>query len=73
MTEHLFFLIFAILMIILFPLIPRMVEFSITVLKVLKWNGLAELYRNNFGQLVAIVRIMLAIIIICMLFLVFMN
>ena len=64
MEERLFFLIVAFLMIILIPLVPRMIEFSIKVLRMLKWEGLANLYGKHFKQLVTIVRIMMAPIII---------
>ena len=58
------YLIAAFFIIVLFLLIPRMVEFSIAVLKLLKWKGLAELYRKHFKQLVTVVRIMMVIVII---------
>ena len=64
MEKRLFLLIVALLMIILIPLVPRMIEFSIKVLRMLKWEGLANLYGKHFKQLVTIVRIMMAPIII---------
>ena len=71
MEERLFFLIVAFLMIILIPLVPRMIEFSIKVLRMLNWKGLADLYGKNFRQLVTILRIMLALIIIILMVLSF--
>jgi hypothetical protein len=73
MEERLFFLLIAVVMIILIPLVPRIIQFRIKLLRMLKWNCLADFHGKNFVQLVMIARIVMALIIIYMMVLVFIG
>jgi hypothetical protein len=46
MELRIFFLLIAASMIVLFPLVPRLVMFRIKVLRMLKWNGLADFHEK---------------------------
>lgn len=63
MELRLFLIVIAVIMIILIPLAPRMIRFRILVLRMLKWNGLANFHDKYFDQLVIVIRVILALII----------
>jgi len=71
MEERLFFLLIVVVIIILILLVPRIIQFRIKVLRMLKWNCLADFHGKYFDQLVIIVRIIMALIIIFLMVLVF--
>ena len=64
MEELLLFLFIAVIMIILFPFVPRMIRFRIKVLRILKWNSLADFIEKHFAQSVIIVRTLIVLIVI---------
>ena len=65
------FLLIAVIMIMLIPLVPLMTQFRIKVLRRLKWRGLADFHGRHFGQIVMIVRTIIVTIIIFLTVLVF--
>ena len=70
MELRLFLLLIAVIMIVLIPLVPRMISFRIWVLRKLKWNGLANFHEKNFNQLVIVVRVIFALILAILVFLI---
>ena len=64
MEELLLFLLIAVIMIILIPVFPRMIRFRIKVLRILKWNSLADFHERNFVQIVTIARTVIVLIVI---------
>jgi len=73
MEERLFFLLIAVTMIILIPLVPRMMQIRIKVFRMLKWRAIADFHGRHFGQIVTIVRTIIVIIIIYLMLLVFIG
>lgn len=73
MELRLFLVVIAVIMIILIPLAPRMIRFRILVLRMLKWNGLANFHEKYFDQLVIVVRAILALIIAIVVFLILLG
>jgi hypothetical protein len=71
MEELLLFLLIAVIMIILIPVFPQMIRFRIKVLRILKWNSLADFHERNFAQIVIIARIVIVLIIIFLMVLAF--
>lgn len=64
MGNNLFALIVAALIIILIPLVPQMVKFSIKVNTALKLKFIADLYERNFKQVVFAIRMIFVLLII---------
>ena len=62
MEVRLFFLVIAVLMIVLIPIAPRMIRLRIAVFRKLKWNSLANFHEKYFDQLVIVVRVVMALI-----------
>jgi hypothetical protein len=69
MELRLFFIVMAAILIVLIPMVPRIVGLRIKILRMLKWNCLADFHEKYFDQLVIIVRAMIAFIIVILLFL----
>jgi hypothetical protein len=60
MSEQVVYIMLASLMIALIPLVPKMLELRIAVLKWIRWNSMANLHVTHFGGLVTAVRIIMA-------------
>ena len=73
MEELLLFLLIAVIMIILIPVFPRMIKFRIKVLRILKWNSLADFHERHFAQIVIIARTVIVLIVILLMVLVFIS
>jgi hypothetical protein len=71
MEELLLFLLIAVTMIILIPVFPQMIRFRIKVLRILKWNSLADFHERHFAQIVTIARTVIVLIIIFLMVLAF--
>jgi hypothetical protein len=71
MEELLLFLLISVIMIILIPVFPRMIRFRIKVLRILKWNSLADFHERHFSQIVIIARTVIVLIIIFLMVLAF--
>jgi len=71
MEELLLFLLIAVIMIILIPVFPRMIRFRIKILRILKWNSLADFHERYFAQIVTIARTVMVLIVIFLMVLVF--
>lgn len=71
MEELLFFLLITVIMIILIPVSPRMIRFRIKVLRILKWNSLADFHERHFAQIVTIARTVIVLIVILLMVLAF--
>lgn len=52
-----------ILLIVLIPITPRMIEVRIAVFRKLKWNALANFHEKYFDQLVIVARAILAFVV----------
>ena len=70
MEVRLFFLVIAVIMIVLIPIAPRMIRLRIAVFRKLKWNSLANFHEKYFDQLVIVVRVVMALIFAFLMFLV---
>ena len=70
MEVRLFFLVIAVIMIVLIPIAPRMIRLRIAVFRKLKWNSLANFHEKYFDQLVIVVRVVMALIFAFVMFLV---
>ena len=70
MGLRLFFIVIAVLLIVLIPIAPRMIRLRIAVFRKLKWNGLADFHEKNIDQLVIVVRVVMALIIALLVFLI---
>ena len=71
MEEFLLFLLITAIMIILIPVSPRMIRFRIKVLRILKWNSLADFHERHFAQIVTIARTVIVLIVILLMVLAF--
>jgi len=71
MEELLLFLLITVIMIILIPVSPRMIRFRIKVLRILKWNSLADFHERHFAQIVTIARTVIVLIVILLMVLAF--
>ena len=71
MEELLLFLLIAGIMIILIPVFPRMIRFRIKILRILKWNSLADFHERHFAQIVTIARTVIVLIVIFLMVLAF--
>ena len=71
MEELLLFLLITAIMIILIPVSPRMIRFRIKVLRILKWNSLADFHERHFAQIVTIARTVIVLIVILLMVLAF--
>ena len=70
MGLRLFFVVIAVIMIVLIPIAPRMIRLRIAVFRKLKWNGLADWHEKNINQLVIVVRVVMALIFAILAFLI---
>lgn len=70
MGLRLFFVVIAVIMIVLIPIAPRMIRLRIAVFRKLKWNGLADWHEKNINQLVIVVRVVMAFIFAILAFLI---
>ena len=70
MGLRLFFIVIAVIMIILIPIAPSMIKLRIAVFRKLKWNGLADFHEKNINQLVIVVRVVMALIFAILTFLI---
>ena len=64
MEELLLFLLIAVIMIILIPVFPQMIRFRIKILRILRWNSLADFHERHFAQIVSIARTVIVLIVI---------
>ena len=71
MEELLLFLLIAAIIIILIPVFPRMIRLRIKVLRILKWNSLADFHERHFAQIVTIARTVIVLIVILLMILAF--
>ena len=71
MEERLLFLLIAVIMTLLIPLVPLMIQFRIKALRMLRWRGIADFHGRHFCQIVMIVRTIIVTIIIFLIVLVF--
>jgi hypothetical protein len=69
MALRLFYIVIAVIMIVLIPIAPKMIRLRIAVFRKLKWNGLANFHDKNFDQLVIVVRVVMALIFVVLMFL----
>jgi len=70
MELRLFLIVIAAIMIVLIPIVPKMIGLRIAVFRKLKWNGLANFHEKHLDQLVLVVRVILAIIVALLVFLI---
>ena len=70
MELRIFFLVIAVIIIVLFSIAPKMIRLRIAVFRKLKWDGLANFHEKYFDQLVIVVRFILALIIAILVFLI---
>ena len=70
MGLRLFFVVIAVIMIVLIPIAPRMIRLRIAVFRKLKWNGLADWHEKNINQLVIVVRVVMGLIFAILAFLI---
>ena len=70
MGLRLFFVVIAVIMIVLIPIAPRMIRLRIAVFRKLKLNGLADWHEKNINQLVIVVRVVMALIFAILAFLI---
>lgn len=70
MEERILFLGLAAFTIIFILLVPQMTRFHIKVLRILKWNGLADYEQKHFDKIVTFVRITMIVIVIYLIVLV---
>jgi hypothetical protein len=61
MELRIFLLVIVLLVIVLIPFAPKMIEFRIAIFRKLKWNGLANFHEKYFDQLVIVARAILAL------------
>ncbi len=62
MEERMYYAIIAALIIILLPIVPKMVQVRIAVLRWLRWNWLADAHERGFKPLVIAVRVVMVCI-----------
>lgn len=70
MGLRLFFIVIAVIMIVLIPIAPRMIRLRIAVFRKLELNGLADWHEKNINQLVIVVRVVMALIFAILAFLI---
>ena len=69
MEIRLFLIVIVVILIVLFPIAPKLFRFRIAILRKLKWNGLATLHEKYFDQLVIIARAIMALVAAILVFL----
>lgn len=70
MEIRLFLIVIAVILIVLFPIAPKLIRFRIAVLRKLKWNGLASFHEKYFDRLVIIARAIMALVAAILVFLI---
>jgi hypothetical protein len=70
MALRLFLLVISVLLVVLIPIVPRMIRLRISVFRKLKWNGLADFHEKYFDQLVIVARVVMALIVMLLAFLI---
>ncbi|MGD8539930.1 MAG: hypothetical protein PVI66_14540 [Candidatus Aminicenantes bacterium] len=70
MELRLLFVAIALILIVLIPIAPKLIRFRIAVFRKLKWNCLANFHEKHFDQLIIVVRVILALIIAILVFLI---
>ena len=68
MSQNILFFMMAALFLCLIPLVPRLLNLRIRVLRFIHWNWLAELHERFFDRLVVIIRVMMSIGVFILLF-----
>ncbi len=70
MELRIFLVVIAAIMIVLFSVAPKLIQFRMAVFRKLKWNCLANFHEKHFDQLVIIIRFILALIVAILVFLI---
>jgi hypothetical protein len=70
MELRIFLIVIAVIIVALFPLAPKLIRFRIAIFRKLKWNGLANFLEKYFDQFVIIARVIMALIVIFLVFLI---
>ena len=70
MALRLFYIVIVVILVVLFPIAPKMIRLRIAVYRKLNWNGLANFHEKYFDQIVIIARVVMALIAALLLFLI---
>jgi hypothetical protein len=70
MVLRMFFIVIAVILIVLFPIAPKIIRLRIAFYRKLKWDGLANFHEKYFDQIVIIARVVMALIAALLVFLV---
>jgi len=62
MSESVYFIIFAVILLGLIPIVPKMVAFRARVLRYFRWNRLANWHERNTAIITISVRIIFAVL-----------
>ncbi len=71
MEERAYFLLIVIVLITFIPLVPRIIDVRMKILRVMKFKMAADFHGKHFHRLVIIVRTVMALVVIYLLALVF--